>query len=618
MAKPWLTPVRPGAQQTPGRPPSDVSLMISVASELLRALDAAPDVAQRQFRDQLAQLATLFPDATEDYLEDILSKVDGDLERAVTVMLTPNSPFHKKAPAPPAAIERPLAPDFSYPPGGPWQPAGTPSGPPATSAAPQPSPRAQALAVVIAAPSQPEREDTPMEDAAAAPDLVAPAPEDPEPTPGSPVDPWAPTQDDENAQRDTLYLRQIYPAMSDEFCLRAVEEGNGDPAATIAWAATLSDADRVLGVIADAFPTATPEEVKDTLLAKGGNAAAAYALLSRLHVSTWDRGHSSLHSQLTGKLLPATDNMTPEFRDQSPSYAHHETKWWDTMVATKAYKVAGSPQDLAAWSHVSLLATSMVDITLQVAGFVESLSAWYADRSSFQEAMKQLQTFSGFGALTRFCATNPEQRESALSIVLALMEDGLASPGAAAWAMQMLTRSTQAYNTGRFYFSAYGANRRILWNQRNQALAAWKATRDLAAGSATDAPPGDTDECPAAPPGPPADPRVATQEAASAAASEAKSAATTLKSAHPRSLPGTSGWALPMSSSTAKYADMTAGPKRAQSASASKASRPPEGLSDPSATRPVRLAVTKSRNRAAEEKAEELARKGKGKMTGKN
>jgi len=45
MATPWLTPVRPGTQQTPGAPPSDVS-MISVASELLKALDAAPEVAQ--------------------------------------------------------------------------------------------------------------------------------------------------------------------------------------------------------------------------------------------------------------------------------------------------------------------------------------------------------------------------------------------------------------------------------------------------------------------------------------------------------------------------------------------------------------------------------------------
>jgi len=318
MAMPWLTPVRPGAQQTPGAPPSDATSMFSVAAKLLEALDAAPEVAQRQFRDRLAQLATLFPEAAEAYLEDILSKVDGDLERAVTVMLAPNSPYRRKAPAPPAALEPPPAPDFSYA-GSPWLTATAPKEPPAAPAAPQLSPRARALAAVIAAPTQPEREpereDTPMEEATAVPDLLAPAPEDPEPTPGSPIDPWAPTQEDENAQRDALYLHQVYPAMSDEFCLRALEEGHGDPAATIAWASALSDADRVLGILADAFPTATPGEINGALLDKNGNAAAVYAYLSHLHVSTWNHEHTTVHSMLAGKLLHPADHTTPEFRD---------------------------------------------------------------------------------------------------------------------------------------------------------------------------------------------------------------------------------------------------------------------------------------------------------------
>jgi len=257
------------------------------------------------------------------------------------------------------------------------------------------------------------------------------------------------------------------------------------------------------------------------------------------------------------------------------------------MVATKAYKVAGSAQDSAAWSHVSLLATSAIDVTPWAAGYVESLGAWYTNKSAFQEAMKHLQVFHAFGALTHFCSTNPEQRESALSVVLALMEDGLASPGAAAWAMQQLTKDTRAYNTGRFYFSAYGANRRTLWNRRNQSLAAWKATRDLPAQSeqaaaTPNAPPESADESLAAPPGPmrPGPPV------------ETASAATTPKSAHPRS--------LPMSESMSKYVDMTTRPKRARSVTtASDPSGPREEPSDPGATRVPRAAVLASKKKTA-------------------
>jgi len=274
MAPPWLTPVRPGAHETPRNPPDDETSMVSLPSELLKRLGAAPDVAQQQFRDCLAQLAAMFPGSTERDLEEILGSVDGNLERAVTMMFSPLLPYHKKR-APPAPTERPLAPDFSYP-SNLWL-AGTSLG----AAPPQPSPRAKALTVVIAASSPPAREDTPMEETEAVPNLVTPAPEDPESEPGSLIAPWNPTPEDASTQRDVTYLRQAFPRISDKFVLRAMEEGGGDPAATIAWAATISDADQVLGVIAGAFPTATPKEVKDALLTKNGSATAAYTLLSQ-------------------------------------------------------------------------------------------------------------------------------------------------------------------------------------------------------------------------------------------------------------------------------------------------------------------------------------------------
>jgi len=138
-----------------------------------------------------------------------------------------------------------------------------------------------------------------MEEATAAPDLLAPAPEHPEPEsePGSPLAPWCPTQDDVLAQQDTAYLRRIFPTISDEFVTQAIREGDGDPAAAIAWATAISDADRVLGVLASAFPAATPGEVKEATMGANGNATAAYVLLSRKYESAWDPEQFRLTSQ---------------------------------------------------------------------------------------------------------------------------------------------------------------------------------------------------------------------------------------------------------------------------------------------------------------------------------
>jgi len=504
-------------------------------------------------------------------------------------MYAPGSPYHKKALAPPAPLERPPAPDFSYH-GSPWPTDVAPGAPPATPqpgpqaralsvlipapAAPLLSPRARALAEAIAAPTQPDREDTPMEDAVPAPDLIAPAPADSDSEPSSPLAPWYPTQDDIVARQDADYLRRMFPTIPDEFVTQAIREADGNPAAAIAWATAITDADRTLGVLATAFPTATPEEVKEAATSRNGSATAAYTLLSRKHKSAWDPEQFPLTSQTARRLLVTTGDMAPEFYDRDPAYAIHETKWWDTMLVTKAYKVADSAEDSALWTRISQLASSRADIAPQTANRVESLAtARYADRPAFDYSMKALQTRGAFTALTHHCATNPEQTDSVLRIVMALMEDGLASPGAAAWAMSRLTLSPQAFRAGRFCYAAYGANRRTLWNRRNQALAAWRHTRnppegdtqypqDLDRGASIGPQPSPAPQQP--PPGP-------------------ISAAGTPVSAHPRSLPGASGWALPLSESASKYVDLAARPKTKQtrSASASGVGEPLEGLSDP-------------------------------------
>ena len=86
---------------------------------------------------------------------------------------------------------------------------------------------------------------------------------------------------------------------------------------------------------------------------------------------------------------------------------------------------------------------------------------------------------------------------------------------------------------------------------------------------------------------------------------EAASATTTPRSAHPRSLPGAPGWALPLSESASKYVNLAARPKvkQTRSASASGAGKPLEGQSDPGMLRPtpraVKAAAAKGKKREA-------------------
>jgi len=269
------------------------------------------------------------------------------------------------------------------------------------------------------------------------------------------------------------------------------------------------------------------------------------------------------------------------------------------MLTTKAYKIADSAEDSALWTRISQLASSHADVAPRTAGHVESLAtARYADRPAFDQSMKTLQTRSAFSALTRHCAANPEQTDSVQRIVMALMEDGLASPGAAAWAMSRLTTSPQAFRAARFCFAAYGANCRTLWNRRNQALAAWRHTMNPPMSDAQYSQGLDQGASigPLPSPAPPAAPGPI-------------SAASTPKSARPRSLPGASSWALPLSDSASKYVDIAARPKAKQTrgASTSGAGEPLEGQSDPGLVRSRHPAPSTSRPTARGTKVETAA-----------
>ena len=410
----------------------------------------------------------------------------------------------------------------------------------------------------------------------AVPDLVAPPPEEPTSKPSSLITPWAPSLEDIDAQKDVVYLWHMFPKISDKFLLHTLEEGSGNPAATVAWATAINGTSRVQDIISNTFPTAPPKEVQEALLSKNGNVTAAYTLLARKHQSVWDRDHFALSSQIAQKLLVMDETLAPEFHDPNPSYAQHEAKWWDTMIATKEYKVADSTQKTANWTRVTAIMSLTIDVTLWVAGHVESLSAWHTDKTAFDWAMSALWTFHNITALTNYCTNHPGSTESALDIVLALLEDGLASPGAATWAMEHLSKSPQAYRAARFHFAAYGMNRCTLWNQRNLSLAAWKATRY---------PPTDNAQAAVALPPPPAwlhQRQIGHQEQAAEDTPILASATMTPKLAHPCSLPGAAGWALPVSSSAAKYIDLAARTKKqTRSVSASRTGTPLEGLWQP-------------------------------------
>jgi len=422
------------------------------------------------------------------------------------------------------------------------------------------------------------------------PDIIAPTPEEPVSEPSSPITSWSPTQEDQTAQRDMAYLQSMFPSTLDKILLCAMGEGHNSPAATTAWVMAINDTDKILNILTSAFPTAPSKVVKDALLSKNGNVTAAYVSLAQRYQSAWDEGYAGdfkILAQITDRLIVVEDTPTPEFSDPNPFYAPHKAKWWDTMVSTKEYKVP-EPVKVAHWSKVTMIVNTTVDISPRVCSYVKALRAWWTDRMAFAKAMGDLSTFHDFATLVTYCNNHTGSRETVISIILALLEDGLASPGAAAWVVECLSNDPQGYRLAQFHFAMYSHNRHMLWNQHNQSLHAWKESRVLVAGSGpmksaalmekenTEivkmediSQPDDAEGGALTQLEPILGSRVMRDTAESRAASPGPTP--------PHSLPGTAGWALPVSSSATKYTNtVPSWDKRSRSASVSGAGTPLE------------------------------------------
>ena len=194
---------------SPGRPPSDVSSLFSISSAV-RALDRAAATALSQFRDRTAQLQSMYPETSTDYLSMILNKCNGDVSRAITVMVSLLSLLHEKALAQIVAVP-PAAPNFAYSTGI----------------------NLQGIIDAINNPTQPSKEhrvpmdkdtipaapSTPLE-MTIVPDLVASTPKEMPEEPGSPISSWEASQEIRVAQRDMAYLRHMFPTTTDEILIQ--------------------------------------------------------------------------------------------------------------------------------------------------------------------------------------------------------------------------------------------------------------------------------------------------------------------------------------------------------------------------------------------------------------
>jgi len=235
--------------------------------------------------------------------------------------------------------------------------------------------------------------------------------------------------------------------------------------------------EKSIAALRAAFPDASISDVKAALLDNQHHFQPTYDSLavsfnSRLRARTTRAGAGAMD----------VDPAVETFRHSDPKFRHHEERWWATALATKKH-IAGESPVGEIWDDFASHAAALREVSPRFRNYVNRLGSWSTDKASYSQAVTTLTGLNDYRAFTQVVANFPP--EAAADLILILLDNGVASPAAAAWLALFLAPGSPAYAAALPLFLKYSATNAGVWNSRNAMLHAW-ALHDQDDGSDSD------------------------------------------------------------------------------------------------------------------------------------
>ena len=297
---------------------------------------------------------------------------------------------------------------------------------------------------------------------AAAPASLAGAPLDDAPPPG------APAVSEEALTNSLAALQNAHPTYRADFLLASLEKCDMNLAETLAWLATVQDVKNIVEQMRRCFPTATKLHVAKITQDLGGDVSAVWAHLSQEFTSPWATKFtsSSIQRDAMRDAQRREDNASEHsvILLASSGVQKFEKDWWTSYHASRRFRLGESSPHDASWDPVCKHAAVDFPVSPQFVKCVESLGMRHTDTALFKESVVLLRALPLFKpTTTALCRIG----DSAPHIVSILVEDGLATPSAAAWLALNHPEVRPAA------FSKYGLAHRSLIRSRDKGIRAW-------------------------------------------------------------------------------------------------------------------------------------------------
>ena len=324
------------------------------------------------------------------------------------------------------------------------------------------------LAIGAANPADPS---VPFSDWEPTPSAAAPASLADAPNADAP--PGAPAVTEEALTNSLAALQNAHPTYRADFLLASLEKCNMNLAETLAWLATVQDVKNIVEQMRRCFPTAKKPYVAQITQDLGGDVSAVWAHLSQEFASPWATKFTS--SSIQRDAVRDAQRREDDASEHSvillasSGVQKFEKEWWASYHASRRFRLRESSPHEASWDPVCEHAAVNFPVSPQFVKCVESLGMHHTNTALFKESVVLLR------ALPLFKPTTAALRrigDPAPHVVSILVEDGLATPLAAAWLALNHPELRPAA------FSKYGLTHRSLIWSRNKGIRAWLTSVD--------------------------------------------------------------------------------------------------------------------------------------------
>ena len=278
----------------------------------------------------------------------------------------------------------------------------------------------------------------------------------------APITDW-PATPTSYARREALRtISRRCPKINEDILLLALEEHDYNVGDAMDLLTGVGVDDAMISFLTRVFPGVPRVTIEIEIAECYGKYFDVFSRMVMKYHSYWKPHPDPTTSALS---LSPPIRYRPDFRADGHEEENTEANWWRTLADTIRWQVQPPVPDNQTWATIiSACHLTSKSYSPRLAGMVRALAG--PDSSKALEGLKVLPAYSTMVDL----AANERYRDLCTSIVAVLTSNGMAAPGAVAWAFEKALNSPPEIFVLRNSAGNYEKTSSTIWIARNKAM----------------------------------------------------------------------------------------------------------------------------------------------------